>query len=361
MSGVTILWINLAVVFVLALMARYFSVPVIDGIGRPMNISPNKLLCMLAAASLIIVSGLRLNIGDTYFYRHAYEVGEFSWDRIAGQPDVGFYILQLLLKTVSQDPQILIFVMGLMTNALIVTVLYNYSRFLEISLYVYITSGAFIVSMNGMRQYLAAAIVFAATPFLLKGKWAKYFAVVLFASLFHQSALVLIPIYFLVRKKAWTGTTAVLLTVAVAVVAAFNQFTEVLFAAIGDTQYGHYETFEEGGAHVLRVFVSAAPLFIAYIGRERLRELFPRSDVIVNLSLMGTVLMLIATQNWIFARLSIYFDLYQLILVGWIVALFRKKDQRLVYFAIGIAYLLFFYYEQVITLGLEYRSHYLVW
>ena len=58
---------------------------------------------------------------------------------------------------------------------------------IELSLYVYITGGLFLVSMNGIRQLLAAAIAFTATKYLIDGNWIKYFLIVLFASLFHQS------------------------------------------------------------------------------------------------------------------------------------------------------------------------------
>lgn len=230
---------------------------------------------------------------------------------------------------------------------------------IELSLYVYIASGMYLVSMNGVRQYLTAAIIFAATKYILDGNWKKYFLIVLFASTFHQSALVLIPIYFIIRRKAWSAITFILLFFAVLIVIGFNQFAEVLFAAIGDTQYGHYKDFQEGGANILRVAVDATPLVLAFIGRHKLRELFPQSDYIVNMALLGLIFMIISTHNWIFARFSIYFGLYQLILIAWVVKLFTKKDQKFIYYSILICYFIYFVYEHIITLGIVYKSSYL--
>lgn len=354
----TILWLNLAVVFLFAFVARYFSVPAAVG---PLHIQPNKILAAAAAASLILVSGLRNNIGDTFFYMHGYEVSSFEWKTIAGQKDIGFSILQMLLKQITEDPQVLLITTALVTNMLIAIVMYKYSRMFELSMYVYITSGAFVVSMNGLRQFLAAAIVFAATKALLEGKWKIYMSAVLFAAVFHQSALVMLPLYFIVRRKAWTGTTLALLLIAIMIVMGFNQFSDLLFAAIQGTQYAHYQNFEEGGASVIRVIIYAIPLIIAFIGREKLRQLFPKSDILANLSVIGIVLMIISTQNWIFARMTIYFNLYQLILIGWIVKVFREKDQKFVYLAILVFYLIFFYFESVIALDIRYSSKYLVW
>lgn len=353
-----ILWMLMFCTFVLTFMARYHAVP--TGMA-PARVNPNKLYVLLAMAAFIIVSGLRRNIGDTFFYRFAYDTNDFHWAEVLGKPDMGFYAIQVILKSLSANSQGLVFFMAFFTNILIISVLYKYSRMLEVSLYVYIASGAFIVSMNGMRQYLAAAIAFSAIRFLIRGEWRKYMPIVLFASLFHQSALVLIPLYFVVRGRAWTKKTAIFLLAAIAIVAAFNQFSELLFSSIQGTQYGHYQDFQEGGANIIRVFVYGAPLAIAFLGRERLRELFPQSDVIVNMSLMGLILMIIATQNWIFARMAIYFDLYQLILAGWIIKLFVRKHQAIAYIGILGFYLMYFFFENVVILNLEYGSDYLTW
>jgi transmembrane protein EpsG len=212
--------------------------------------------------------------------------------------------------------------------------------------------------MNGVRQYLTAAIIFTATKYILDGNWKKYFLIVLFAATFHQSALVLIPIYFVVRRKAWSTITFILLLLAVLIVIGFNQFAEAFFATIGDTQYGHYKDFQEGGANILRVAVEATPLILAFIGRHKLRELFPKSDYIVNMALLGLVFMIISTQNWIFARFSIYFGLYQLILISWVIKVFIEKDQKLIYYAVILCYFIYFVYEHVITLGIVYKSNF---
>ncbi|WP_028611943.1 EpsG family protein [Paenibacillus harenae] len=354
----TILWLSLLVVFLCAIFARYFSVSTSAGLT---SIQPNKVLAAGAALTLVLVAGLRNNIGDTVFYIHSYRVDDFSWGSIIQKKDIGFGLLQMLLKQISNDPQILLFVTAMITNLLIVAVLYKYSRQLDLSLYIYITSGAFIVSMNGVRQFLAAAMVFAVTKSLFDGKWKTYMLVVLFASFIHQSALIMIPLYFIVRRKAWTGVTFLFLFLAILVVMGFQQFSELLFSALKDTQYGDYASFEEGGASVLRVIVLGLPLIIAFLGREKLRLIFPKSDIIVNLTIVGFALMVISTQNWIFARMNIYFSLYQLILIGWLVKVFRPKDQKFIYLAILVFYFLYFYFENEMILGLRYTSDYLVW
>src|SRR5690625_72798 len=134
----------------------------------------------------------------------------------------------ILKDFISEDPQIMIFTSALITNVLIIIVLYNYSRMIELSLYVYITSGLFLVSMNGIRQMIAAAIAFTAINYLIKGNWFKYSIIILLAASFHLSALILLPIYFLVRFKAWSKTTIIVIILSVLIVIGFDQFSKIL-------------------------------------------------------------------------------------------------------------------------------------
>jgi transmembrane protein EpsG len=353
-----ILWINFIVVYVSSLFARFFSEPL--AIEVPF-IKPNKILMFFSIASLVIISGLRKNIGDTYFYMRSYEFNDIELKDIKFKGDFGFNILQIILQKISHDPQILIFTCAFLTNLFIVIVLYKYSRMIELSLFAYIASGMFTVSMNGIRQALAAAIVFIATKYILDGNWKSFILVVLLGFTIHQTALIFIPVYFIVRREAWTKVTFILICLAVLLAAGFNEFSKLLFDVLDDTQYGHYSNFSEGGTNILRVAVTCAPLIVAFFGREKLRELWPKSDYIVNLALLGFVFMVISTQNWIFARFNMYFGLYNLILISWIVKLFSKKDGKLIYYLLLGCYVVYFFYEQVLSLNIIYHSDYLNW
>ncbi|WNQ12701.1 EpsG family protein [Paenibacillus aurantius] len=351
-----ILWITLFLVFLLAFYSRFLAKPVSNGF---ITFQPNRFMMLLAMLLMAVVSGLRNNIGDTFFYMYSYNNFPLEWSDIKFEADFGFNLMQLLLQKISEDAQLLIFTVALITNVFIIYVLYKYSNLFELSLYLYFTTGLYLMSMNGIRQFLAAALAFAATKFIFEGSWHKYILVILLAATIHQSALVLIPIYFIVRRKAWTYQTFILLSLAIIFVIGFAQFSGALFTVIKDTKYSEYQNLETNGANFLRVIVTAVPLVIAFLGRHRLRELFPKADYIVNLSLINVVIMLIATQQWVFARFSFYFGLYNLLLIPWIVKLFVRKEQRLIYYLIVLFYFVYCYYENVVSLNIIYKSDFL--
>src|SRR5690606_35264220 len=133
------------------------------------------------------------NIGDTVYYIHSYNITQFNLETVKFEGDFGFNLFQMLLQMISLDPQLLIFSTAFITHMLIISVFYRYAKLFEVSMYVFITSGLFTVSMNGIRQFLAAAIIFTATKFLIEGHFKKYAVVVLLAATIHTSALILLP------------------------------------------------------------------------------------------------------------------------------------------------------------------------
>jgi transmembrane protein EpsG len=353
----TILYLNIITVYILGYLTRYFSSVKLTNQNLLFSL-PNKLLTIFIISLLVMVSGLRSNIGDTEAYMHAYRLDILNWGNIDYSDEFGFQIYQLLLKEISQDPQLLVFVSALITNVLIILTLYKYCEHFDLGVFVYIASGMFLVSMNGIRQFIAAGLFFIATKFLIEGKWKSYVLIILLASTIHKSALILIPIYFIVRRKAWTKSTLILLFTSILMIGAYNEFSSVLFKAIENTKYGHYSNFSEGGANILRVIVGGVPLILAFLGREKLRLRIPYSDYVVNMGVIGLIILIISTQNWIFARFNIYFGLYNLILISWIVSLFHSRQRRFIYYSIWVCYFIFFIFEHTV-LGIDYRSNYL--
>src|SRR5699024_12245434 len=111
-----LLWLNLIIVFTFSLLARHFAK---DELNRNPTYfpKPNKVFLFGALTSLVTISGLRANIGDTYFYKHAYEKSDFTLELVFAEKDIGFGFLQMFLqKFISEDLQILIFVTALITK-----------------------------------------------------------------------------------------------------------------------------------------------------------------------------------------------------------------------------------------------------
>ena len=311
----------------------------------------------LVAAVLICFAGFRSgSVGDTGMYMHSYRMYVSDPSTIPYDRDWGFSLLNLLLIQFSSNPQTLVFVTSFINQLCNMIVFYKYSSYLELQVFVYIASGYLTTSMNGMRQCLAASILFLFTKLITDGKFIAYLIIVLIISTIHGSALIMIPVYFIVRQKAWSRNVVIFIIIAVIGVLGYNFLSPYLFKALEDTQYAGYSTFNEGGSSAIRTIVNMVPIVLAYLKRKELNEKWPESNVFVNMALINVIFVAFGMFNWIFNRFTLYMQVYNFILIPYIVKnCLQGKERRLIYIGFIICYFIFLYREQVIGMNMIYK------
>lgn len=323
----------------------------------------NRYLFVFIIISIfILVSGLRANIGDTYAYIEGYEkLASFS-GFTEDAKDKGFTIFQLFLYKISQDPQFMIFVTSFITQFCILYTLYKYRSYYELEVFMYITCGVFLVTMNGIRQAIVGAILFFCTKLIIDGKFVLYSIITVILSTMHASALIMIPVYFIARQKAWEKNTFIIIGVSLIGFIFFYEIMPAFFDALENTNYAQYESFmdEDGvGSSFMRVLVNAVPVVLSYMYRDTLKKVWPDSDIFVNMSLINLIFTVFGLYNWIFVRFQLYFQYYNIVLIPYIIKnCIKDRSMRdLIYYLFIICYFIFFYYEQVIGgNGSGYRS-----
>lgn len=345
-------------VFYVTTIATYF----LALLTRKIESKYGKISCFFlffVIAILIIVSAIRSSIGDTTMYRHLYNLVNESY---AGDGyEIGFIYFIKFLKIFSDNSQLLIIVTSVIINILNVITIYRYTKdsYFELGIYLYITSGYYIVTMNGIRQSLAASILFFATTLIFKKKYKTYFFIVLLMSTIHNSALIMIPLYFIVRLTPWERMTNILFTLTAIGLIFYEPLLNIAMKFLGNTRYEQYAEFDEGGANLIRIAVFAVPVLLAYLKRDVIKEKWKYGNVFVNMNIICFIVMLFSAYNWIFARFTIYFQLYSFILIPYIIAnCLTSKERRLLYFVLLILYFIFFYYDQDVMIGLEYSTNY---
>lgn len=320
----------------------------------------NKIFATMAAIILILVAGLRSNVGDTGAYKLSFEklpssFGEYlSTLKLKG--DWGFNFLSMLIKTyIKDDPEVFIFIFSLITIGCIFIAFYKYTELLELSIFLFITTGCYLVTMNGVRQYLASAILFLAFPLIHKRKWKIYFPIVLLCSTWHKSALIFIVLYFVVDQPAWGNMTKWIMFAGIVLFVTYPITGPILADLLGETQYGNYKEAllsTGAGANMIRVVVMAVPVVLSYLGKDYVKGKEKYYNIIVNFSVINLIAILLATRFWIYARFNMYFSLYMIILLTWIIRyMFDERNTKLIYVLCLGLYALYYYYEMHISLG----------
>ena len=311
----------------------------------------------LTATVLIVFAGYRSgSIGDTGMYMHSYELYANDPSLINFDRDGGFTLINLILIQFSTNGRFLVIVTSLITQLLNMIVFYKYSSYFELQVFIYIAAGYLTVSMNGMRQCLVAAILFIFTNLIIEGKFKAYLIIVILLSSVHGSAIIMIPLYFIVREEAWSKKVVLMIILAVIGIVGYNIISPIFFKMLEDTQYGVYSTIESQGSSFIRTLVNMVPILLAYLKRNELKEKWPESNVFINMALINVIFVAFGMFNWIFNRFTIYMQLYNFILIPYIVKkCFKGKEKRLFYFGVIICYFIFFYREQVIGLNMHYK------
>ncbi len=113
---------------------------------------------------------------------------------------------------------------------------------------------------------MVGAILFFAIQLVIKGKFIPYSIIVLFLYTFHASALIMIPIYFIVRAVAWSKRTKIIILLAAIFFLGFNKLMPGFFDALGDSSYTEYESMmtEEGqGAKSSKIYCKSCASYIS--------------------------------------------------------------------------------------------------
>ena len=323
-----------------------FGLSIVSIIKKNKYGKPNLLITIALMIIFTVISGIRSGFGDTWAYIYSYNRIGPNYNFVNSGYEIGFTFFLMLLKKISTNPQFMIFITSSIINISNIFIIRKYSKnSFELSIFLYMTA-YYLVTMNGIRQSLVASLIFLCTPLLIKRKFYIYALIIILLSTFHVSALIMIPVYFVCNKKAWGKEIWIWIILFIIAMIFYEPFINILYEILGDSKYANYKNFNEGGANIIRVLVYFVPVVISYIKRKQLED-WVYGDIFVNITLLNFVIMAFSYYNWIFARFSIYTQLYVIVLVPYIIknCFNKNKEYKLMYYGFIVCYLLFFIYD----------------
>lgn len=307
---------------------------------------------------MICVAGLRHGYIDTRSYRTSFENLEidkvlnlnFIFDSEA--KDKGFSVLSALIKTVTDNSQIFLFIISFITVGFLFWGIVNRVPEIDLGIYLFITTGCYLDTMNGIRQALVSAILFYFFPKLLdKEKTIQCVVLILILSTIHGSALIFIPIYFIGKKKAWSNYTIILIIVSGLLYIFFNTGVGATLANILEgTNYGNdYSQMLLSGntsVNILRIIIAAVPLGLSLITRQYKRNKQTSYNLFFNMTLLNFMTWLFASRVLYFYRLAMYFAPYMIVFLCFeLCGIQSKKQYRFIKLAAIFFYFIYFIYQ----------------
>lgn len=321
------------------------------------KILKSKPIAAVVCFIMICISGLRHGYVDTRAYRHGFEnlniTEVLSWDFIfkSDSKDKGFSVLSAIIKIFTDNSQAFLFIFALLTVGFLFWGIVKRVPQIDFGIFLFIATGTYIDTMNGLRQAFVSAVLFYFLPrFLEKRETAKYILLVLLMSTMHGSALVFIPIYLIASKDAWSNYTAVIIAIAsfmyifynYGVGAFINDFLED--TSYGES-YGNMLLTGNTSVNIIRVFIAAVPLILTFFTGKYKEKGNRKYNIYFNMTLINFMMWLFSSKVLYFYRMAMYFAPYSIVFMcNEINSIPDKQEKRIVKIAAVVFYLLYFIY-----------------
>lgn len=304
----------------------------------------------IAVFLLFVVIGLRAKGGVDYdSYVQIFETLGTDW-YTSEKLERGFYYLNYIVKYFGFDAYLLIALSFLISIFLILDVIRRYSEFPGLSILILFGSEVVFMLQNTLRQGLAIAFCFYATRFVFERKAILFFLIIIFGSTFHLSALVFLPVYFILALNLSLLRWLSLLALWVSMLLYFNDSIVVnLVVKINETLLdGRYSKIivmatsmdrTQGLRPFLNFFIGNLLLLMCFTNRFRLE-----SEVFIFLTVLGFSLSSLLGGFMALDRIGYYFSIYSVIAIPLLVKFWsRSSNKILTYAACFLVYGVLFY------------------
>ena len=315
------------------------------------NLTSYYVFVFLSVATLAIVSGLRYYVGTDfggYYWTYPKWEQEFTqrwkeWD------EPGLATIAKLLYPISQDGAAFIFVTAALTVCLFgFTIAKNTDNyFFCLMLYVCTSwTGCF----NGIRQFLASAILFAGHKLMLERKFLKFCIVVFIAASFHVTALIMLPMYFLITQVLDLKKIAFIIVSGIAMIFSYD----ILFDLLGfmkDSEVSGETNYAQREIHPLRILIAIAPIILYFFLLIQKKGFTGRENFYMGFVFVRAAVIFGTSNSAYLNRAGIYFAPFIAIALSLLVNKFPKNQQFLLKAVIIILYLIVWYYVDISSIN----------
>lgn len=300
---------------------------------------------LIAGGACWLAAALRYVTGFDYrFYESVFQAvaasGLSAWQEL----EPGYLLLNLLAARLGGDYRAFLLLFHLLLTALVFAWIGRYSSAPWLSVYLFLTLQYLALSMNFLRQALAAAILLWLYPCLRGRRPLPCLGLILLAACFHRTALVMLPLGFLLClpvSRRHYGLAALAAAAAYFLMDPLIQLAVAIFPKYQGYLGGRYW---QGNSWVYVLLPLGCFLFSLPLLRRAARRP-EESPVLINSVFYSLLLQVFITRHFILERLSIYVAFFSLLALP--EAAVRPEDRRLsrartwMLLAGGLAYFLF--------------------
>lgn len=351
----SVYFITLISVCALCYLAEEYDWPEIDEYDRLRVLhSPDaQKLYFVAACILICVAGFRYRVGTDYmaYYRGYVDYLDNLPNAIRNLNEPGYGVLAWIATRFYNDGAAPIFFASLVTVSLPLLVIYRHSKELLLPTFLFMTMGCWTGAFNGVRQYLAASILFCGYKSLRERSIINYCLIVFVAFLFHRSAIVFIVLYFIVDREINIPNIIILIITTGLLLYSYDRVFQ--FANfVMDQEYSLEIEYTSRAVNRLRILATFVPVII--FGFEYLNQ--KRTQLItfsLNILIFRAALSVLAMNSALLYRINIYMSFFAPLAISELLKGVHEKNRRVVMYGLVGMHLVMWLYEVYISSSLN--------
>lgn len=191
-------------------------------------------------------------------FRTNLDVYNFEFNELI---EPGYQALENGLLKITHNYFWLFFITALIVVSCYLIIIKRYSVNYGLSVFLFVTLGVYTFFFNGLRQGIAMAIFALALPHLLEKRLLPYLLICFLASMFHNTALFMIPFYFLVNLRIKPTYKIIMTFVGSLLVSRFL----ISYIAASNERYEGYAGAEQEGGGYLTLGFYAILIFVIYL------------------------------------------------------------------------------------------------
>ena len=306
----------------------------------------------LSFSIVFIIAAFRYNVGSDYYgyIRIFNEISNnsLSWALTSLRTEPLYGVLNWGIYTVFSEHIWIFIVTSLITHGLIFTAIYRNRHLFNVGLAVFIYLLSYYFGFfTTVRSALAASIIFWAYKYLVNKNVYKYFFSVFVAIGFHYTAVIMIPVWFLINTTPKNGRLkyGVIVGLTLIVLLLFPYILEVMlegtkyYSYLLGSRFGNLQS----GLNQIILISPLIVLIMLYYKRLYYKSKMENS-VYLQLFFIGSLFTLFTLWLGILDRMTTYLMLSQILIIPQILRLTNKKEFFLLSYGIVLYYLILFVY-----------------
>ena len=276
------------------------------------------------------------------------EVTQFSHP--FGYSEMGFYFIGVVVKTFTSNVTVYFLVVALLSIFFLYKAFDKYCLYPIFGVCTYVSRFYFPRNFMQIRAGLSYAIILMAVQYITTKDWKRYFAWVFVAYLFHHSAIIAVPLYFLcmveIKKKH-----IVIGTIVAFIIAAFYSNVVRSFVAdsvtdltVMDETYIQAEYQREWGLSNPMIYFQTFLLLLYTFTENRMRLTTSHYITIRNAYFYSTLILItLSCYTALSGRVSSMFSTLEMVIIPSVAYSFMKRDRWIAYLGMGAALTAIFY------------------